>query len=354
VKILLIRRGAMGDILMSTPLIRQLRYNFPKAQIDYCLARSFKSALKDNPYLNNIILLADKCFTLKGIFSFSRFALSVRNHYDYVFILGKDWRFNLLSVLIGGVRIGYARESISQCLLTQVVKYNDVTRYHGLYFLDLLKRSALASPNYDDVALDLTITDNDKQLVNNILAQYKLNTDDFVVVTNSGGNNQYESGGIRMLPDDKMMGLIEQLANSYPVILLGGDGDKLNYTRYIDNFLANKCNSGGNNSGSNKSADKHFYPIINLAGSFNLPQSAWLIALARSFYTTDCGAMHLGIVVNAHNKMTCFFGPTHPKHVLPDDDSIKVVWQDQDLFDEIYPLRGKISHSRSFFRKLEF
>jgi len=39
-KILLFKLGAIGDTLMTTPLVRQLRKNFPSAVIDYYIGRS--------------------------------------------------------------------------------------------------------------------------------------------------------------------------------------------------------------------------------------------------------------------------------------------------------------------------
>ena len=331
-KILLIKRGAMGDILMTTPLIRQLYFKIPQVKIDYCLASPFLSALKDNPYLRNIITLEDNVFTSKGIFRFIKFILSVRQQYDYIFILGKNWQVNLLSLLFKGKTIGYARENISKYLLTKSVKYDDVLRYHGLYYLDLLGASGLANPDYTDIQLDIEVSAADRQIVEDKLS--KLNLDDFVVVVNSGGNNQFETGGARMLPEAKIISLLKTItAKGYKVILLGGGVDKLNYDRYQSNFPGD---------------------IVNVAGVFNLPQSIFLISKSRHFYTTDCGAMHLGVIANIGSRMTCFFGPTCPKHVLPPNNKFNVYWEDQDIFDKDYPLRGTIQPGESkFFKKLD-
>ena len=326
-KILLIKRGAIGDILMTTPLVRQLRHLLPQAIIDYCVATPFAAVLENNQYLNNVISLDEYVFRAKGIIQYLKFVCKVRKKYDYIFILGKNWRLNLINCLFTGQTIGYAREKVSQWLLNKFVTYNDVYRYHGLYYLDLIAASGLGMPDYTDIKLDLRINNGDRAIVNQQLLQFGL--DKFDVVVNSGGNNQYESGGLRMLPDDQIVQLLQVLVNKgRKIILLGGNVDHKNYTEYA------RINS---------------QMIFNFAGKFNLPQSAYLISLAHHFYTTDCGAMHLGVIADIGDKMTCFFGPTCPSHVLPPSNKFDVIWNDHDIFIKDYPLQGKVRHGNVLF-----
>jgi len=331
-KILIIKRGALGDILMTTPLIRQLKINLPDATIDYCCAKSFASVLENNSYLNQLILLEDQAFSLRGIFKYLKFVMNARRNYDYIFNLGKNWQLQLLNLLFHGQKIGFARNKISQLLLNKFIFYNDVYRYHVLYNLDLLAISKLAIPDYSDIQLDLLINSIDKNVVNQKMQQ--LNLTKFIVIVNSGGNNYYETSGIRMLPTNKMQELIKlKLQQGNKIILLGGNIDKHNYNQYALDDTTN---------------------IYNMAGEFNLAQSCYLISLAQEFYTTDCGAMHLGVMAKLGNKMTCFFGPTCPNHVLPPMNDYNIVWQDQDIFDKEYPLSGKTySINNNFFTKLE-
>jgi ADP-heptose:LPS heptosyltransferase len=332
-RILLIKRGAMGDILMTTPLIRQLRRQLPEAIIDYCLAKSFATTLANNQYLSSIIALDDNLFAVKHILRFFSFAFSIRKQYDYVFILGKNWQFNLLSNIFAGIKVGYAREKISKLLLSKYVVYNDINRYHGLYYLDLLQASGLATPDYTDVSLDLSIPEQDKHVIR--AKCQEVNLTNFVVVVNSGGNNQYEASGIRMLPPHKITSLLKALLAKHQVVLVGGKADKENYLAYA-NMLHSPVN------------------LFNWAGELSLTQSAYLISLAQHFYTTDCGAMHLGVRAQLGSKMTCLFGPTHPNHVLPQNKGFKIYWQDQELFDPGYPLLGKIKQPQiKYFTTLE-
>ena len=333
-KILFVKRGALGDVLMTTPLVRQIRQRFPQAQLDYVIGSSCKSALTGNPRLNNIISLPDRAFSAAGVGLLLRFIWSIRGKYDHVFILGKNWNINLLFKFAASKLTGFAREKISQWLLNSFVIYNDTNRYQVDYYLDLLTVSKLAQVNYADIQMELATTSGDKEVINTFLAKHQLSN--FIVVTNSGGNNGFENSGIRMLPEDKILELLTKLLSIAPVVLLGGSVDAVNYTNYRDK-LDNPQN------------------LFLCAGVLTLPQSVELLKLADHFYVTDCGSMHLGLAAQINDKMTCFFGPTNPRHILPANFAGKIVWQDQDVFDPEYQINGKINNSQlEYFKSLDF
>lgn len=55
-KILLFKIGAIGDVIMTTPFVRQLRTNLGhSAIIDYMVGHRSKPVILGNPHLSNII-----------------------------------------------------------------------------------------------------------------------------------------------------------------------------------------------------------------------------------------------------------------------------------------------------------
>ncbi|MEO5646756.1 MAG: glycosyl transferase, partial [Chitinophagaceae bacterium] len=56
-KFLIIRFSSIGDIVLTTPVIRCLRKKFPDATIHYLTKRAFKGIVENNPYLDKIHLL---------------------------------------------------------------------------------------------------------------------------------------------------------------------------------------------------------------------------------------------------------------------------------------------------------
>jgi ADP-heptose:LPS heptosyltransferase len=54
-RILISRLRYMGDVVLTTPCIRQLRLNFPQARIDYLCQAPYGQLLENNPYLDKVI-----------------------------------------------------------------------------------------------------------------------------------------------------------------------------------------------------------------------------------------------------------------------------------------------------------
>ena len=54
-KILIIRLSSIGDILLTTPFIRQIRKKFLQSKIDFVIKKEFADLLNHNPNLNNLI-----------------------------------------------------------------------------------------------------------------------------------------------------------------------------------------------------------------------------------------------------------------------------------------------------------
>lgn len=69
VRILIIRFSSFGDILLATPLIRQMRSKFPAAVIEFVVREKFAGILAGNPHLNKLHVLKEPAdlHILKGL-----------------------------------------------------------------------------------------------------------------------------------------------------------------------------------------------------------------------------------------------------------------------------------------------
>lgn len=54
-KILIIRLSSLGDILLTTPLIRTIKKKYPQIIIDFLLKGEYSDLLKNNPHINEIL-----------------------------------------------------------------------------------------------------------------------------------------------------------------------------------------------------------------------------------------------------------------------------------------------------------
>lgn len=80
IKILIIQLRRLGDILLTTPVIKVLRKTFPQAQIDFLIEKPFFEIISGNPYLNNILILE------KGFLNQLNLIKKIRKEkYDFLF-----------------------------------------------------------------------------------------------------------------------------------------------------------------------------------------------------------------------------------------------------------------------------
>jgi len=68
-RMLIVRLSSLGDILLTTPLIRTIKQYYPNIEIDFVVREAYKDLLLLNPYLQNILIYnnyKDKLKTLKN------------------------------------------------------------------------------------------------------------------------------------------------------------------------------------------------------------------------------------------------------------------------------------------------
>ncbi len=66
-KILIIRMSSLGDIILTAPVVRNLRLALPDAQIDFLVKPQFAGAVKGNPFINKVIPFSGLFATVNAI-----------------------------------------------------------------------------------------------------------------------------------------------------------------------------------------------------------------------------------------------------------------------------------------------
>jgi lipopolysaccharide heptosyltransferase II len=90
-RILIIRLSSMGDIILSTALVRMLRNKFPKATIDFLCAKQFSEIFAHNPHLNTV-LKYDKDKSSSDIISWRNEYIKQNGKYDILIDLQNNLR----------------------------------------------------------------------------------------------------------------------------------------------------------------------------------------------------------------------------------------------------------------------
>ncbi len=123
-RILIIHTAFIGDIVLSTPLIKKIKDTYPDSDITYVTTPSGEAILKNNPHLNNIIVY-DKRGEHKGISGVWQLGRRLRyENFNMVITPHRYLRSSILSWLSRSpIRKGYDIASGS-CLFTEKIKYD--------------------------------------------------------------------------------------------------------------------------------------------------------------------------------------------------------------------------------------
>lgn len=110
-KILIVRTDRIGDVLLSTPVIKALRDAYPKSHIAFMVRPYARDIVEGNPFLDEVIVY-DKDNAQKGFLSSLKFAFNLRKKkFDLAVILHPTNRVHLITWLAGiRQRIGLNRK----------------------------------------------------------------------------------------------------------------------------------------------------------------------------------------------------------------------------------------------------
>lgn len=249
-KILIIRLSSIGDIVLTTPVIRCLKKQVPDAELHYLVKAAFKPVLEANPYI-------DKLHCLQNDWEAMIEALK-QEDFDYVIDLHHNLRSLRIKKALKKRSFSFNKLNIQKWVLTSI-KVNLLPDVHIVdRYMDTV--SSLGVQN-DGRGLDYFIPEKDKVKVTDIPASHLAG---YIGLVIGAAHNT------KKLPMHKLKALCAAI--QHPVILLGGKED-----REAGEEIA--------------SVDKH--KIYNACGKFNINESADLVRRAKLIVTHDTGLMHI-------------------------------------------------------------
>ena len=90
-RILVIRLSSIGDVLLTTPVLRAWKKKYPDSTLDFLVLEQFQTVLENCPYIDNLYVFKKK--EHDGLVNILKFARSLSNNqYDYVFDLHNKFR----------------------------------------------------------------------------------------------------------------------------------------------------------------------------------------------------------------------------------------------------------------------
>lgn len=201
-RLLIIRLSSLGDVLLTTPLIRSIKTNYPEIQIDYIVKDQYVDALKHNPFVSCI-------FTYNNLEKSFLPKVNSELNYDLVIDLQNNLKSKQIVSKINAPAVKFNKRNTDKFLLVHF-KINRMKSAPSV-----AERYASTIPGYqlNEEGLDLFIPDNIKSKL----------TKPGTYVGLCPGSRHFT----KMWPIEYYIELGNILSrNGYTVLLFGGKSDR--------------------------------------------------------------------------------------------------------------------------------
>ncbi len=266
-RILIVRTDRIGDVLLSTPVIKALRNEYPHAYIAMMVNPAVKDIVDGNPYLDEVIIY-DKDGKHKSWFRSIKFCLRLRKkRFDLAIVLHPTNRVHLITFFCGiPKRIGYDRKL--GFLLTQRFKHTKQSgQKHELeYNLDLLRQLGIEPKDKQPF---MPIKKESEEWLEELFKAQDLKPSDKLLAIHPAA-----SCPSKIWPNVRFAEVADRLIEKFgfKVIVVAGPRDLSLAQNLIQHM---------------------HHTALNLAGKTSISQLASLLKRCQLFISNDSGPVHI-------------------------------------------------------------
>lgn len=250
-KILVVRFSSIGDVVLTTPILRCIKQQLKDAELHYLTKQNFLNVIENNPHI-------DRFFTIKnGLYEV--IPQLKKENYDYVIDLHHNVRTLRLKRALGKKTFSFNKLNLEKFLMVHL-KLNRLPHQHIV-------------DRYFETVASLGVINDSQGLDHFIHEKDHINIQSYLPETFQNGYNVLVVGGsyfTKQIPSNKLKEICKQ--SSLPLILLGGKDDTDNAEKIHQAFKEK---------------------TINLCGKININQSASIIQQSKTVITSDTGLMHI-------------------------------------------------------------
>ena len=257
-KILIIRFSSIGDIVLTTPVVRCLKEQLG-AEVHFLTKRNFEKILLSNPHIDRVFSIDKKVSEVLELLK--------NEGYDAVIDLHANLRSLQVKLGLGVRSYSFDKLNFEKWLMTTL----KINRLPPIHIVDrYLETVAPLGVKNDGKGLDFFIPKEDET---NVLSNEKgLIPSNFF----KNGDSKYiafvigAAHATKRLPTGKIIDICNQI--ELPIFLIGGKED-------IERgeLIVSQSNSY----------------VVNFCGKLNLNQSASIVRQAEKVITHDTGLMHI-------------------------------------------------------------
>ncbi len=262
-KILIVRFSSIGDIILTTPVIRCIKLQYKNVELHYLTKYKYKDILLQNPYI-------DLCHYFDN--NLPEVIKNLKQEkYDVIIDLHNNLRSKMLRLVLATKNYVYKKENFKKFFLV-----NFGLNFSNLHTVDryFLALKDLQIKN-DNNGLDFFIDDN---------YNVNFNTSQKYISWCIGGS--YEN---KKLSDKQIVYVCDKL--NLPIVFIGGPNE---------NDLAEKIITKSSNN-----------KLYNFCGKINFSESSFLVKKSNLLLTNDTSILHVGSAFKL--PTISFWGCTKPE-----------------------------------------
>ncbi len=281
-KLLVIRFSSIGDIVLTTPVLRCIKKQLPGTELHFLTKERYRSILEANPYVDKVITL--------GLSKTLMMHQLKTEEYDAIIDLHHNLRTWEVKRALKGVpaysfhKLNWQKWLMTACKINRLPQQHIVDRY-------LATTSGFGVMN-DGEGLDYFIPEEQHVKANDLPLSHQMGYIALVIGA---------AHATKQLPADRCIELCRRI--SLPVVLLGG---KVDFAR-------------------GEEISRHDpIKVYNACGKFSLHESADLVRKSLLVITPDTGLMHIAAafkkpIISIWGNTIPAFGmtPYYGRHQVP-------------------------------------
>jgi len=249
-KFLIIRFSSIGDIVLTTPVVRCLKKQVVTAEVHYLTKKSFSKIFEANPYIDKVHYLEDNLDTV--------IAALQQEDFDYVIDLHHNLRTQKVKRALKKQSFSFNKLNVQKWMLTAL----KINKMPGIHIVDRYMETVSAfGVKNDGAGLDYFVPQQDIVKESDIPTSHLAG---YIGLVIGAAHNT------KKYPLHKLEAFCKSM--DHPIIVMGGKED---------------AGIGTQLSGIDP------FKIYNACGKFNINESADLVRRAKLVVTNDTGLMHI-------------------------------------------------------------